>query len=74
MQSVHAVFEFTLNSIHYFAETCGCYMFLLYSYFHYADRSILMALRCLTLLFAPMKSKKLDDNLPYIMKVVPVSL
>lgn len=33
-----------------------------------------MALRCLTLPFAPMKSKKLDDNLPYIMKVVPVSL
>lgn len=41
--------------------------------YFYTDRCVLMALRCLTLLFVPLKSKKLDDNLPYIMKVVPVS-
>ena len=32
-----------------------------------------MALRCLALLFAPIKTKKLEEDIPFIMKVVPVS-
>lgn len=32
----------------------------------------MMALRCLTLLFSPMKSKKIGESLPFILKIVPV--
>ena len=42
-------------------------------FFCCADQNTLLALRCLALLFAPMKTKKLEENIPYIMKVVPVS-
>ena len=34
----------------------------------------MMGLRCLALLFIPMKCKRMDDNIPYIAKVVPVSV
>ena len=47
-----------------------------YSYnisFYFSDRRALMALRCLALLFAPMKTKKLEESIPYILKIVPVS-
>ena len=38
------------------------------------DRVVMMALRCLALLFAPIKTKKLDDDVPYILKIIPVSI
>ena len=40
----------------------------------YIGHCALMALRCLVLLFAPMKTKKLETNIPYIFKIVPVSV
>lgn len=33
----------------------------------------MMGLRCLALLLIPMKNKQMDDNIPFITKVVPVS-
>ena len=33
----------------------------------------MMGLRCLALLFVPMKCKKMEESIPYIAKVVPVS-
>ncbi len=38
------------------------------------DCCAMMALRCLALLLAPLKTKKLCENIPFILKVVPVSL
>lgn len=43
-------------------------------YVHFIGHCALMALRCLALLFAPMKQKKLETNIPYILKIVPVSV
>ena len=40
----------------------------------YVDVIVFMALCCLSLLFAPIKTKKLGENIPYIMRVVPVSV
>ena len=34
----------------------------------------MLALRCLALLFTPIKAKKLPESIPYIMKIVPVSV
>ena len=34
----------------------------------------LMAIRCLCLLFVSTKTKKMGNDIPFIMKVVPVSL
>ena len=33
----------------------------------------MMAVRCLAVLFAPMKSKRLGEDITYILKIVPVS-
>ena len=41
---------------------------------HRTAHCALMALRCLALLFAPMKTKKLETNIPYILKILPVSV
>ena len=38
-----------------------------------AEQSGMMAMRCLALLFSPLKTKKLGENIPFIMKVVTVS-
>ena len=40
----------------------------------YLDRTAMMVLHCLSLLFAPMKTKKLEEDIPYVIKIVPVSL
>ena len=37
------------------------------------DKCALMALRCMAIMFTPTKTKKMGDNIPYIMQVVPVS-
>lgn len=34
----------------------------------------MLALQCLGLLFTPLKTKKLQENIPYILKIIPVSL
>lgn len=38
------------------------------------ERCSLLALRCLGLLFTPLKIKKLQESIPYILKIVPVSI
>ena len=40
----------------------------------YAEKSGIMAIRCLALLFSPLKTKKLGESIPFIMKVVTVSI
>ena len=38
------------------------------------DDTALMALRCLALLFVQTKVKRADDDIPYVMRFVPVSI
>ena len=38
------------------------------------DQSAMLALQCLALLFSPLNTKKIEKSIPYIIKVVPVSL
>ena len=38
------------------------------------DQLAMMAIRCLAILFGPIKTKKLEENVPYILKIVPVSI
>ena len=44
--------------------------------YFYSARLAMMSLRCLTLLFAPLKKKKLESHgdIPYVLKIVPVSI
>ena len=41
--------------------------------FYFVDDCAMMGLRCLALLFVPIKCKRMEDSIPYIAKVVPVS-
>lgn len=45
----------------------------MFTYIFAADHTALMALRCLRILFAPIKTKKLGEIILFILKVVPVS-
>lgn len=54
--------------------TCRFLCVDLYITVFITDACVHMGLRCLTLLFAPMKTKKLEtSSIPYILKIVPVS-
>ena len=37
------------------------------------DRVCMIAVRCLALMVCPIKTKKLGDCVPYVLKIVPVS-
>ena len=43
-------------------------------FYYIIDRCAMMALRCLSILYTPAyKRKRLGDDIPYILKIVPVS-
>ena len=52
--------------------------YFVYRYVHlfllfFTEKCAMLTLRCLALLFASLKTKKLDESIPYIIKIVPVS-
>lgn len=52
---------------------CTSYTSIINSISILIEKCCLTALHCLALLFIPMKTKRLDNNIPYILQVVPVS-
>ena len=52
-----------------------CYLCEIYNiYCVNSGQLAMIGLRCLTLLFAPLKKKKLERDIPFILKIVPVSI
>lgn len=38
------------------------------------DQLAMMAIRCLAIVFAPIKTKKLEENVPCVLKIVPIGI
>ena len=63
MKTMTRVYQVRLNN----------YSFHFVDRFNFIDKKVLTAIRCMQLLFIQAKLKKVDGDIPFILKCVPVS-